>query len=50
MLSKVWPRFHAATVPIQRPMMIDRTVDVPTSTIVGQSRSHIRWLTGWRYW
>ena len=48
--SNFRPRFQAAIVPIQRPMTIDRIVEVPTSTTVGHSRSSIRPRTDWLYW
>ena len=48
-VSNLWPRFHAAIVPIHKPMMIDKMVDVPTRTSVGQTRSIILSRTGWLY-
>ena len=47
-LSNFPPRFHAPRMPSQTPITIARTVDVPTSSSVGQSRSAIRSLTGTR--
>ena len=46
--SNVLPRFQAPMTPIQTPMSMASSVDVPTSRTVGQSRSMIRSLTGTR--
>ena len=47
-LSNFPPRFQAPMMPIQTPITIARTVEVPTSSSVGQSRSQISSLTGTR--
>ncbi len=45
-LSNLPPRCQAPMMPIQTPKTIASTVEVPTSSSVGQSRSSISWLTG----
>ena len=47
--SKVLPRFQPPRMPIQTPMTVDRIVEMPTSSSVGQIRSPMTVPTGWEY-